>query len=132
MRLLPYRNLFRHFSLFCRMLYASQDQIHSEKRMWHSSRIYQPSVPEDTLPENDMDLDDLFDKGLSTDLFATEPKQAWTARSSYHEPIAHVLISGAWNEEEARALAQQRRKEQRDAAWARKKLERSVIDSAHP
>jgi hypothetical protein len=57
-------------------------------------------------------------------LFNLESKLSWKAGSLLEESENFTVVTPVWSEAGANAEAQQRRKEQRDATWARKKLER--------
>lgn len=57
-------------------------------------------------------------------LFVVTPVLSWSADSAVAEGLKSNLSTRLWNEEEAIAEAQQRRKDQRESAWSKQKLER--------
>ncbi len=97
------------------------------QRLWQKSRIYEPEPLQATIDEHEFEAE-VDDADISHNMFSNEPVMEWRARSVAQQEITNFQVSGAWNEEEAKAEAQQRRKEQREAAWARKKRERMAME----
>jgi hypothetical protein len=91
----------------------------SEKRLWQTSHIFVPASE-----VNQVSSVDEPDELATKQIFAVDATLSWSAASTIHENVAAEFYANVWNEEEAKSEAQQRRKEQREATWARKKFER--------
>jgi hypothetical protein len=102
-------------------------QATTAKRLWQS-KFYVSEYPENEaisqLGHHSDDDEELFSDGIPKSLFSTHPVAVWMAKSVVHADVVHVPVVGTWDEDEAKTEAQQRRKEIREANWARKKLER--------
>jgi hypothetical protein len=102
-----------------------------EKRLWQTSQMFIPAATSQTMEEPDDALD--------TKLFSNVPIITFSAISLVTSDGFQNSSVRLWTDEteqeaimlmNERAAAQQRRKEQREAAWARKKLERTTLSEA--
>ena len=102
-----------------------------DTRVWHQKNwvdnLAVPVVVESTVHADTLEPDDLMVRSI----FDTEPKLRFEGPSVVQHSKPFFVRVGVWNEEEAKAEAQQRRREQREAAWTRKKLERLEQNSAN-
>jgi len=95
-----------------------------EKRLWQTAWMNEPTSAD---VSDSQDEDDILSRAGSRSMFAVESKLSWKAKTAVVDDTYADIEASVWNEEQARAEAQQRRKEQREAAWARKKLERMAL-----